>query len=60
MNDRWFEQKLIDGLPVLNRSKQLLNSASSTTLADIENVVFQINEQSKHQNYDMSFMSFRD
>ena len=44
VNDRWFEQKLFNGLPLLNHSKQLHTSPLFTTYVDIENVAFQINE----------------
>ena len=44
VNDRWFEQKLFNGLPLLNHSKQLHTSPLFTTCVRVENVAFQIDE----------------
>ena len=44
VNDRWFEQKLFNGLPLLNHSKQLHTSPLFTSCVQVENVAFQIDE----------------
>lgn len=44
VNDRWFEQKLFNGLPLLKHSKQLHTSPLFTTSVEVDNVAFQISE----------------
>ena len=44
VNDRWYEQKLFNGLPLLNHSKQLHTSPLFTNTVEIDNVAFDMRE----------------